>query len=74
MDLPLLLTLTHLDGLGIFCWGIEIIQYLLRMGKIMFTCLNCGHDDYAHVNFIGKCMHGDMKPKDGKDCNCGGMK
>lgn len=40
----------------------------------MFICLVCGHADYAHVNFVGKCIHGDMKPKDGKDCNCEGMK
>lgn len=40
----------------------------------MFICQNCEHADYAHTNFVGACIHGQMKPKDGKDCNCEGFK
>lgn len=39
----------------------------------MFNCTHCGHADYAHTNFVGPCIHGQMKPKDGLDCDCPGM-
>jgi hypothetical protein len=40
----------------------------------MFMCLDCGHADYAHTNYTGECIHGQMKPKDGLDCSCQKMK
>ena len=39
----------------------------------MFTCRGCGHADYAHVGFVGRCVHGEMNPRDGLGCNCPGM-
>jgi len=36
----------------------------------MFFCSFCGHADYIHYMFVGRCIHGEMKPKDGKDCSC----
>ena len=39
----------------------------------MFFCKNCGHPDYAHFMWEGRCIHGEMKPKDGKDCDCKAM-
>lgn len=40
----------------------------------MFFCKNCGHADSVHTNWAGKCIHGQLKPKDGLDCNCEQMK
>ena len=37
------------------------------------TCKNCGHDDYVHRNFVGECVHGQLRPKDGLDCDCPSM-
>ena len=36
----------------------------------MFSCTHCGHPEYVHFNFVGRCVHGEMKPKDGLDCDC----
>lgn len=33
-------------------------------------CPNCGHAEYVHEFFVGRCIHGEMKPKDGLDCDC----
>jgi len=40
----------------------------------MLFCKNCGHADSIHTNWIGKCVHGQLKPEDGLDCNCEEMK
>lgn len=40
----------------------------------MFVCLTCGHPDYVHLNFAGRCCHGEMNPKDETDCDCEEMK
>ena len=48
---------------------------ILKAGeKQMFFCKNCGHPDSVHTNWAGKCIHGDLKPKDGLDCDCEQMK
>ncbi len=40
----------------------------------MFTCRSCGHIDAVHDLFVGRCLHGEMNPKDGLDCDCEAMK
>ena len=41
------------------------------MGRgLMFACTYCGHVDMVHTNWVGRCVHGEMKPKDGLDCDC----
>ena len=38
-----------------------------------FSCKECKHPDYVHFMSVGRCIHGEMKPKDGLDCNCQSM-
>lgn len=40
----------------------------------MSDCPNCGHPEYVHFMFIGRCCHGEMKPKDGLSCDCQGVR
>lgn len=36
----------------------------------MFDCTHCGHSEVVHVNYVGPCIHGQLKPRDGTDCDC----
>lgn len=36
----------------------------------MFDCTHCGHSEMVHVNYVGRCVHGQIGPKDGLDCDC----
>ena len=36
----------------------------------MFFCRHCGHAESVHYFFTGRCIHGELGPKDGTDCDC----
>ena len=38
-----------------------------------FKCKVCGHSEMIHYYFVGRCIHNDMKPKDGSTCDCQSM-
>lgn len=38
-----------------------------------FKCKVCGHSEMVHHLFAGRCIHGDLKPKDGSTCDCQSM-
>jgi len=37
------------------------------------VCPNCGHAEYVHYMFVGRCCHGELEPKDGLTCDCKGV-
>lgn len=38
-----------------------------------FKCKVCGHSEMIHYYFVGRCIHNEMKPKDGSTCDCQSM-
>jgi hypothetical protein len=35
-----------------------------------FKCKGCGHSEFVHQNFVGRCCHEAFMPLDGSTCDC----